>query len=353
MRPAYRRHADQGSTRAYGTSVGAILGWMTTASPSHSHADHQHGGGATQRRLALVLALTFTYMIAEAVGGWLTGSLALLADAGHMLSDVAALGLALFAIWVASRRSGPRWTYGRGRAEILAALAQGVALVAVALLIIFEARERLGQPQHVAGLGVMAIAAGGLGINLIALWLLQAGRRESLNVRGAWLHVMSDALGSVGAVASGALIFFFGWQWADPVASIAIAALVLASAWMLMRDAVDVLMEAAPRGLDPDEILASLCALGDVENVHDLHVWSLDGGQVALSCHIVVQRNESNTPLLSRIYQLLGERYGICHATVQFEPPDFSGENPQSLCGGGCENSLDTETAHAEGRHAH
>ena len=122
---------------------------------------------------------------------------------------------------------------------------------------------------------------------------------------------------------------------------------------MLMRDAVDILMEAAPRGIDPDKILASLCALGEVKNVHDLHVWSLDGGQVALSCHIVVQQNGPNTPLLSRIYRLLGERYGIGHATVQFEPPDFSAENPQSICAGGCENSLDTETAHAEGRHAH
>ena len=270
-----------------------------------------------------------------------------------MLSDVAALSLALFAAWVASRLSGPRWTYGRGRAGILAALAQGVALVVVAALIFFEARERLGAPQQVAGQGVMAIAAGGLAINLFALWILQAGRHESLNVRGAWLHVMSDALGSVGAIASGALIYFFGWQWADPAASIAIAGLVLASSWMLIRDAVDVLMEAAPRGIDPDEILASLCTLGEVKNVHDLHVWSLDGGQVALSCHIVVQQNESNTPLLSRIYRLLGERYGIGHATVQFEPPDFSGENPRSICAGGCENSLDTETAHAEGRHAH
>jgi len=326
---------------------------MPITSPSHSHADHAHAAGATQRRLALVLALTFTYMIAEAVGGWITGSLALLADAGHMLSDTAALGLALFAAWVASRRSGPRWTYGRGRVEILAALAQGVALVVVAVLIIFEARERLGSPQQVAGQGVMAIAAGGLAINLAALWILQGGRQESLNVRGAWLHVMSDALGSVGAVVSGALIFFFDWLWADAVVSIAISGLILASAWMLMRDAVDILMEAAPRGIDPDKILASLCALGEVKNVHDLHVWSLDGGQVALSCHIVVQQNGPNTPLLSRIYRLLGERYGIGHATVQFEPPDFSAENPQSICAGGCENSLDTETAHAEGRHAH
>lgn len=326
---------------------------MAADSKGHAHGAHDHAREATQPRLALVLVLSFSYMIAEALGGWITGSLALLADAGHMLSDVAALGLALFAGWVAARRSGLRWTYGRARAEILAALAQGVGLVVVAVIIILEARERIGQPQEIAGLGVMVIAAGGLGINLVSLWILHGGRRENLNLRGAWLHVMSDALGSIGAITSGALIFFFGWGWADPVASIVISGLVLASAWMLLRDALDILMEAAPRGIDPDQVLSCLCALGEVENVHDLHVWSLGSGQVALSCHIVVGREGSNTSLLFRIYELLDERFGIGHATVQFEPRDFSGEGRGSRCGGGCENSLDTVTAHAEGRHAH
>ena len=199
----------------------------------------------------------------------------------------------------------------------------------------------------------MAIATGGLGINLVSLWILHGGRHDNLNLRGAWLHVMSDALGSIGAMTSGALIFFFGWQWADPLASIAISGLVLASAWMLLRDAVDILMEAAPRGIDPDQILSSLCEFHDVENVHDLHVWSLGSGQVALSCHIVVETAGTHTSLLSRIYEVLRERYGIGHATVQLEPPDFSGNSGRSLCGGGCENRLDTESAHAEGRHAH
>jgi len=326
---------------------------MESEREAHGRGGHDHLSGTPRSRLALVLVLSFSYMIAEAVGGWLTGSLALLADAGHMLSDVAALSLALFAAWMVSRRSGLRWTYGRVRAEILAALAQGVALVAVAVIILLEAQERLGQPVEVAGLGVMAIATGGLAINLLSLRILHAGRHDNLNLRGAWLHVMSDALGSIGAIGSGALIYFFGWQWADPVASILISALVLSSAWLLLRDAVDILMEAAPRGIDPDHVLGSLCALGEVENVHDLHVWSLGSGQVALSCHIVVEREGSNTTLLTRIYELLGERYGIGHATVQFEPPGFSGDGEVSLCGGGCENSLDTESAHAEGRHAH
>jgi len=274
-------------------------------------------------------------MIAEVVGGLLTGSLALLADAGHMLSDVAALSLALFASWVASRPADNRWTYGHARAEILAALAQGVALVVVALLIAFEAFERLGAPRPVMGLGMFAIASGGLVVNVASLFILDAGRRTNLNVRGAWIHVLSDALGSVGAMLAGALIWAFGWTWADPLASLAICGLVLSAAWYLIREAVDVLMEAAPRGLDVGEVQRSLAAIDGVRSVHDLHVWSVGHGQIALSCHLVVPRDNHGTPLLSEVYTLLGSRYGIDHATVQVEPEDFAGQTPRSVCGCG------------------
>ena len=212
-----------------------MSGATSAQSHDHSHAGHGHAAGATRRRLAIALALVLSYMIAEVVGGLLTGSLALLADAGHMLSDAAALALAMFASWVASRPSGDRWTYGRARAEILAALAQGVALVVVAVLIVGEALERFAAPTPVVGLAMLGIATGGLLVNLICLRVLDAGRHDSLNVRGAWLHVMSDALGSVGAMSAGALIWAFGWTWADPVASIVICALVLYSAWHLLR----------------------------------------------------------------------------------------------------------------------
>lgn len=330
---------------------------MGAASDTHTHAGHQHGPGHAQgtssRRLAIALGLSFTYMVAEVVGGVLTGSLALLADAGHMLSDVAALALALFAAWVASRPSGLRWTYGRVRAEILAALAQGVALVAVAVFVVIEAVERLGAPQPVQGLGVLSIATGGLIVNLISLAILSKGKDESLNVRGAWLHVMADALGSVGAMLAGALVFFFGWMWADPAASLLIAVLVVWSAWHLIREALDVLMEAAPQGLDPDAILEALCGMAGVRSVHDLHVWSLGSRQIALSCHVVVSAEVPGDSLLSQTYALLGSRFGIDHATIQVEPETFAEETAHSLCGGGCDNSLDTHTAHAQGRHAH
>jgi cobalt-zinc-cadmium efflux system protein len=300
---------------------------------AHDHAHDHHGRTATRRRLGLALALAATYMVAEAVGGLLTGSLALLADAGHMLSDVAALTLALFASWVASRPADNRWTYGRTRAEILAALAQGVALVAVAVLIVIEATERIGAPREVMGGWMLAIATGGLAVNLLALFILSAGRRDSLNVQGAWLHVLSDALGSVGAMTAGTLILVFGWHWADAAASIAISLLVLWSAWHLIREAVDILMEAAPRHLDVDDILGALSELGAVRSVHDLHVWSVGHGQVALSCHVVVPHDDPSTPLLTEVYTLLGTRFGIDHATIQVEAEDFAGSTPLSVCG--------------------
>jgi cobalt-zinc-cadmium efflux system protein len=303
----------------------------------HGHAAHHHAREATRNRLTIALVLAGLYMLAEAIGGWLTGSLALLADAGHMLSDTAALGLALFASWVTSRPSDQRWTYGRARAEILAALAQGVALVVVALLVVTEAVERFGQPSEVAGPAMLAIATGGLLVNLLCLQILSGGRHESLNVRGAWLHVLSDALGSVGAMTAGALIWAYGWVWADPLASIVICALVLVSAWKLLREAVDILMEAAPRGLDVDDVRGALASITEVRSVHDLHVWTVGNGQIALSCHLVVPNEGRASVLLGEAYQLLGARFGIDHATIQVEPETFAGQTPQSICRGGCD----------------
>jgi cobalt-zinc-cadmium efflux system protein len=198
-----------------------------TGAPASGHHHGPADPPTTRRKLMLALGLAASYLLAEVIGGWWTGSLALLADAGHMASDVAALSLALFAIWVAQHPADDRWTYGRSRAEILAALAQGVALIAVAGLIAIEAFERIGAPQPVMGGGVLVIASGGLLVNLAALWILGDGHQHSLNVRGAWLHVLSDALGSVGAMVAGLLVWQFGWLWADPAASLAIATLVL------------------------------------------------------------------------------------------------------------------------------
>lgn len=299
----------------------------------HAHADPR---AASRRRLAIALVLAAGYMTAEIVGGLWTGSLALLADAGHMFSDSAALTLALFASYVASRPGGPRWTYGLARAEILAALAQGVGLVAVALLVVTEAFERLQAPGHVQGFGMMVIATGGLIVNLIGLWILAGGRNESLNVRGAWLHVLSDALGSVAAIGAGIAVWRFGWLWADAAASMAISVLVLVSAWHLLRDAVDVLMEAAPRGVDLAAIGEALAALQGASEVHDLHVWTIGSGETSLSCHLVVSGEQEGTALLSDACALLSSRFGIGHATVQIEPEGFSGATPGEPCAGAC-----------------
>jgi cobalt-zinc-cadmium efflux system protein len=306
--------------------------------PAHDH-EHRgaHRSANPRQRLALALALSAAYLVAEVVGGVLTGSLALLADAGHMGADVAALSLAWFASWVAARPAGDRWTYGHSRAEILAALAQGVALVAVAILIAAEAVERFSAPRPILGAGVLAIATGGLLVNLAGLAILGDGHEHSLNLRGAWLHVFSDALGSVGAMVAGLCVWRFGWLWTDPAASLAIAALVLISAWQLIREAVDVLMEAAPRGLDVDGVRRDLGALAGVRSVHDLHVWTLGHGRVALSCHLVVARLERAESLLTDAYSLLGNRHHIDHATIQVEPESLADASPRSVCALGCD----------------
>jgi cobalt-zinc-cadmium efflux system protein len=291
-------------------------------------APHPHEGHAAparekrrshERRLAAALVLSALYMVAEAVGGLVTGSLALLADAGHMLSDVGALSLGLFALWFARRPSGPRFTYGYYRTEILAALVQGAVLVAIAVGILLEAVERIGAPRPVDGAPMLVIATGGLAVNLFGLLLLRGTREESLNLRGAWLHVLTDALGSVGAMAAGACVWLFGWQAADPLASVAIALLVVHSALQLLREAVAVLMEGAPGHLDVDQIRDALCSLACVEAVHDLHVWTITSGVVSLSCHAVKHDGATPEGVLEEMRSLLRERFGIAHVTIQVE----------------------------------
>jgi cobalt-zinc-cadmium efflux system protein len=294
----------------------------------HSQGGHAHGAGraANRKRLMLVLALSATYMVAEVVGGLVTNSLALLADAGHMLSDVAALALSLFAIWIAERPPTPTRTYGYYRTEILAALANGVTLVAISVFIFLEAWERFRAPPEVQGGLMMGIAAGGLAVNLLGLWILNAGRGESLNVRGAWLHVATDALGSVGAIVGGALIYALGWAWADPAVSVLIGLLVIYSSWGLLKETVAVLMEGAPGQVDVDAVRDAMRAVPSVTAVHDLHVWSITSGMVALSAHVCVADGPGARPMADVLRDLrrsLHDRFGIDHATVQFEPEGF------------------------------
>jgi cobalt-zinc-cadmium efflux system protein len=312
----------------------------------HDHSDHHaHAAPGTsrqsRRRLQLVLVMSATYMVVEAVGGWLTGSLALIADASHLLSDVGALSLSLVAIWIARRPATPHRTYGHTRAEILAALVHGGALVAVAVLIAVEAVERLSHPPDaLEGLGMMGIAAGALAVNLTGVVLLNAGRRGNLNLRGAWLHLLTDALGSMGVIVAGAAVWAFGWYWADPVASLAISLLVFVSALALLRDAADVLMETAPRHLDVDEVRRSLADLPAVLDVHDLHVWTVGNGEVAFSSHVVADQDADTKGLLGRMCNLLEERFGITHATIQIEGMSAVGDESlteaDAVCSGGC-----------------
>ncbi|HEU4431438.1 MAG TPA: cation diffusion facilitator family transporter [Myxococcota bacterium] len=305
---------------------------------AHAHHDHAHGRAgarnardarahgraASRRRLTAALALVAAYLVAEAIAGYLTGSLALLADAGHMLADAGSLALALFAMWLVDRPAPAAHTFGYQRAEILAALANGVALVVVSILIGLEAIHRFEAPPAVDGRAVLAVAAGGLAVNLAGMALLHGARDAGLNMRGAWLHVVSDALGSVAAIASGAALWLADLRIADPLASLAIAALVLRSAWLLLRETVDVLLEAAPSHVDVDALRSALAAQPGVVSVHDLHVWTITSGLVSLSCHVHGASDADAHELLGRLTHELRDRFGIYHATIQLEPEGFS-----------------------------
>jgi cobalt-zinc-cadmium efflux system protein len=297
---------------------------------AHAHVHHDDARAHDRRRLALVLVLSALYLGAELAGGLLTGSLALLADAGHMLADVGALALALFAIWLADRPASAARTFGWRRFEILAALANGLVLGLVALAVAVEAIERLETPRPVLGLAAFAIASGGLAVNLLGLALLRHGRERSLNLRGAWLHLFGDALGSVAAMAAGLAIWAFDWRAADPLASLAIAALVLRSAWGLLRETVDVLLEAAPRHLDVNELRAALVAEPGVASVHDLHVWTITSGMVSLSCHVHCTADADGHAVLVRLQEVLRQRFAVHHATLQIEPAGF--EEAAQVC---------------------
>lgn len=273
-----------------------------------------------------MLVLSATYLIAEVVGGYLANSLALLADAGHMLSDVASLVLALIAMRVAQRPPTVRRTFGYQRAEILAALANGAALLAASVWIVVEAWQRMRAPAEVAGAPMLLIATGGLLVNLASMAILHSGRNGGLNERGVWLHVATDALGSVGAMIAGVAVWKFQAMWADPVISVVIAVLVAVSSWRLLRETVDVLMESAPAHVDVGAVRAAMGAVRGVLRVHDLHVWSISSGTVALAGHVQVADTlsaDDQATLLGELCGTLKDRFGIEHSTIQVERDGF------------------------------
>ena len=297
------------------------------ASAPHTHLGHKHGRASDSRRkLSLVLLLTAIYMVAEALGGWWTGSLALLADAGHMLTDVAALGLALLAAWFSARPATSNKTFGYHRLEILAALVNGVTLVVISILILYEAYQRWAAPPLVRGNVVMLIATGGLGINLISAWILHGRHEIDLNIRGAWLHVISDALGSVGAIVAGALMWLYGWYAADPLFSALIGILIVWSSWRLIRESTNVLLEGTPAHINLAAVEESILRTDGVDNVHDLHVWTITSGREALSAHVIHGYGVSQPELLKELRAKLHDRFGVDHLTIQMETPDFEDE---------------------------
>ena len=269
--------------------------------------------------MAIALAINLSLLVAEAVGGILTGSLALLADAGHVLSDVGAIALGMVAVRVAARGGGPRRTFGFQRAEVVAGLANGVALAVIAVLIGIEAVGRLSDPAELDAAPVLVLGAVGLAGNVAATWVLARGERGDVNLEGVLRHSAADALGSVGVIVSAILILAAGLDAADPVASLLISALVLASSWRLISEPLDVLMEAAPHRLDVERLGREICAVDEVRGVHDLHVWTVTAGFETLAAHVVVDRGADRDLVRARVEMLLRDRFGIDHTTRQVE----------------------------------
>lgn len=287
----------------------------------HTHPHHSHDSSYRNRNKRLVLALTITgsWFLIELAGGLYANSMALLADAAHMLTDLAALGLSLFALKISARPATHSKTFGYLRAEILAALANGIFLILIALFIFYESYQRLWDPPEVKSVAMLLVAATGLLANLATAALLFRGRHESLNVRGAFLHVLGDTLGSLGAIIAGILIAARQWYLADPVVSCVVGALVLYSSWKLVAESVDVLLEGTPRHLKVSSILTDLGALRGVVSVHDMHVWSITSGMIAMSCHVVLRESEDAARVLAESSRMMREKYGIDHTTIQIE----------------------------------
>lgn len=281
----------------------------------HDHARRR----GDRRALAAALALITCFLVVEVVAGVLAGSLALLADAGHMLSDAGSLGLALFAAWMAQRPATPGRSFGYRRAEILAALVNGLVLVAVALWIFVEAGRRFADPGEPLGGWILAVGLAGLAVNGAAAAILVRASSESLNVRAALRHVLADALGSVGVIAAGATILVTGWVHADLVVSVLIGLLVLASSWTILRDSARILLEAAPRGLDAEEVGRALASHPGVREVHDLHIWTITSGFPALSAHVLVDPGADCHALRAELERTLRERFGLEHTTLQVD----------------------------------
>jgi cobalt-zinc-cadmium efflux system protein len=306
------------------------------SAPAHSHAAHAHehgpGPGSDRRHLLAALLLLAAFMVAEVITALLSGSLALLSDAGHMLSDVGAIGGALWAISLAARPPSGKWTYGWKRAEILSAAANGITLLVVAGIVTAEAISRLVHPPAVDGGPVIAVAVAGIVVNVAATWVLARANRSSLNVEGAFRHVLTDLYGFIGTVIAGIVIVTTGFTRADAIASLLVVVLMVKAAWDLLRDSGRVLLEAAPEGMDLEQIHAHLAEVPHVLGVHDLHAWTVTSGLPVLSAHIVIEDdcfNDGHAPrLLDHLQACLAGHFDVEHSTFQLEAAAHAGHEP-------------------------
>ncbi|MBP2627603.1 MAG: czcD1 [Firmicutes bacterium] len=296
----------------------------------HNHSSHGHGGNdhnhshglrreGNKKSLTVALIITFGIMIAEAVGGWLTNSLALLSDSGHMLSDVGSLALSLMAVWFAAKPASTSKSYGYHRFEILTALLNGLALFAIAGVIIWEAYSRFNEPPIVNSVPMMAIAFIGLVANLICAWVLmrQGDVKGNINLQSAYLHMIGDALGAVGAILAGFFMYQFDLYIADPIISILMSLVILKGAWSVVSQSIHILMEGTPGKADVAEIAAALAAIDGVINIHDVHAWTVTTGYEVFSCHMLVRKGVSSSQVLSKAVPILEQRFGIKHTTIQ------------------------------------
>lgn len=286
---------------------------------------------AHRERLNVVFVLTAVYLVAEVVGGILTGSLALLADAGHMFTDVAGLGLALVAIRFAARPASPTRTYGFYRAEILAALTNAVILVFVSFYVVYEAYQRFQNPPPVQSTAMLVVASIGLVVNIVGILILRRGAGESLNLRGAYFEVLSDALTSVGVIIAALVMITTGWYYADPIISAAIGLFILPRTWRLLRESVGILLEGTPADLNLAKVREALAMTPGVIGVHDLHAWSLTSGINAMSAHVVVQDFRNPAATLTALTDRMTRELNLAHVTIQLEPPGWEGPRNASV----------------------
>ncbi|WP_442596250.1 cation diffusion facilitator family transporter [Neobacillus sp. D3-1R] len=300
---------------------------------SHGHGHgHHHHHSSNKTALFWSFLIIASFMIVEVIGGIVTNSLALLSDAGHMLSDAVALGLSLFALKMGEKQGTKEKTYGFKRFEIIAAALNGITLILIAIYIFYEAFKRFAAPPEVQSGGMLIISTIGLLVNIIAAWILMKGDKENLNVRSALLHVIGDMLGSFGAIIAALLILFFDWGWADPLASVIVAALVLVSGWRVTKESFHVLMEGAPAQLDLDKVKGALLNIPAVCELHDLHIWTITSGYPVLSCHLTISEQGDHDHVLKMAQKRLHDDFGIEHSTIQVERAENGCPNPHGAC---------------------